>query len=800
MRLEEVVVTARKTEESSQAVPISIVAFSGEELQKKAVTSILDVHVPGLYITSDTQGGQATFAIRAAKQGNGTSDTVTAYVGDMPVVSNYAISHMMYDMQSISVLKGPQGTLFGANSTGGAIIFNPNPPSGKFEGYVDVGGGNYQLKSFQGMLNVPVSDALQFRLAGEVVDRPQGYVKNHTPTPRTNPTTIFPNTETDLDTDKHQSARLGIRLKPTDAWDNHFTFEYFNENDQPHPEVLVTQLGPFIFGGALPVNYQLYGGQIVGDRDNVMLGGPASGTHRKAKIWDAIWTANIEFSDLVSFKNVLAYQDDKLNFSTDNDVSAWDIVNGSTDQHIKNWSWEPSIDWKTSDGKFRNKTGLFYSHKDWDWFNSYGLLGLPFDFSSLPPAFAAGAYNATYANLPTSGHSFYHRLFKSYAIYTQFSYDLTSELTATLGVRYSWDRGDYSSRDQKSVGLATAGSQGTYTQAYPTDVCTYSNPGYTTFDPVACTASEKYKSSAPSFTFTLENRFAEASMIYAKLSGGYLLGGFNNQISTASAPFGLLAQFKPEKVTEFETGLKSDWYLADRPVRTNLAVYYGNYKDQQRFQNANVNGTNLIGTVNAGSSTFYGLDLDIAYAPFDSLELEASWNHIHSEYTKFASFISGAITYQGVSVVPSNIDLTGDSLAQTPTDVVNLSATYKWPLPESVGNISSTATYYWTSETTSNDTPAKGCSAVAAGSTTCVTYSPVLDFTAYDKIPSYSLVGFSTAWKSMFGSNFDINIWGKNLTDKKYWTSTSNQMLVFGYASRIYGSPRTYGVNLRYSF
>ena len=804
VQLEEVVVTARKVEESSQSVPVSIVAFSGADLQKKAIASIQDVHVPGLYITSDTQGGQATFAIRGAKQGNGTSDTVTAYVGDMPVVSNYAISHMMYDMQSISVLKGPQGTLFGANSTGGAIIFTPNAPGEKFEGYADVGVGNYNLKSFQGMINVPVNDVLQFRIAGEVVDRSKGYVKNHPPAERseaTNPPAIvFPNTATDLDTDKHQSARLGIRIRPTDGWDNHLTFEYFHENDQPHPEILAAQLGPFIFGGSLPINYQLYGGQIVGDRNNVMFGGPASGTHRQAKIWDAIWTTTVEFGDQASFKNVVAYQDDKLNFSTDNDASAWNIVNGSTDQRIKNWSWEPSIDWKADDGHFRNKTGLFYSHKDWEWFNSYGLLGLPFDFSGLPVAFQQGAYDATYAALPTSGHQIYNRKFKSYAVYTQFSYDLSSELTATLGLRYSWDRGDYNSIDKKSVGLATAGSQGTYVSTDPNDVCTYGSPAYSIVDTTACTAAEKYRSSAPSYTLTLEDRFNDTSLVYAKLSGGYLLGGFNNQVSTASAPYGLNSTFKPEKVTEFEAGLKSDWSLADRPVRTNLAIFYGNYKDQQRFQNANINGANIIGTVNAGASTFYGLDLDVTYAPFDSLELSASWNHLETEYTKFDSFISGAITYQGITPVPASIDLSGTELAQAPKNVLNGSATYTWPLPESVGTLSSTVNYYWTASTSSQDTPTKGCTAVVTGTTTCTAYDPILDFTAYDKIPSYGLLGFSTAWKSIFGSTFDINIWGKNLTDKYYWTSTSNQMLVFGYASRIYGEPRTFGANVRYNF
>lgn len=126
--IEEVIVTARKTEESVQAVPVSVNALSADSIQKQAILSVADLRssVPGLYIGTNPQGGAPTFAIRAAKADNGTSDTVTAYVGDMPVTSTRAVGNMVYDMQSISVLKGPQGTLFGANSTGGAIIFRPD--------------------------------------------------------------------------------------------------------------------------------------------------------------------------------------------------------------------------------------------------------------------------------------------------------------------------------------------------------------------------------------------------------------------------------------------------------------------------------------------------------------------------------------------------------------------------------------------------------------------------------------------------------------------------------------------------
>jgi iron complex outermembrane receptor protein len=128
-------------------------------------------------------------------------------------------------------------------------------------------------------------------------------------------------------------------------------------------------------------------------------------------------------------------------------------------------------------------------------------------------------------------------------------------------------------------------------------------------------------------------------MIYATMRGGYLAGGFNNQTYT---PDHSGQTFKPEKVVDFETGVKSDWDLWGRPIRTNLAVFYSNYKNMQRVQNGQttdpVSGAfvSYVAVQNAGAATAYGFDLDITYEPTDNLTLSAGWNHVESEYTKFS--------------------------------------------------------------------------------------------------------------------------------------------------------------------
>jgi iron complex outermembrane receptor protein len=771
--IEEVVITARKTEESVQVVPVSVMALSASDLQKSAVLDVQDLRssVPGLYITANSQGGAPVFAIRAAKADNGTSDTVTAYIGDMPVASTISIANMMYDMQSVSVLKGPQGTLFGANSTGGAIIFRPNTPTDKFEGYADVGIGNYSRQTFQGMVNIPVNDVFQVRIAGETVSR-DGFVKNHG-------TDV-----SEFSDDKHESLRISARLKPSADWEHNLMLDYLNVDDKPYQAIPVAFRSRYLFAG-VPVDYAKVPGLITNDTANVNAGGSA--LFNKAKIWNGIYTLDYNISDQASFKNVLGYQDIKLDAFEDNDGTPFKGVQSRTAQNIQMWTLEPSIDLKSEDGRLRNKTGLFISNKKWTVGGGSTVLNLPFDLVGATPV-----QIGTAAVLPRQTHSFYDREFKSHAVYTQFSYDLSKELTATLGLRYTWDRANYGIQYKTDAGAAIVANRIGSGQAFSaTGVCASTLPFYDGYNATACKAYSSLKSQAPSFTFTLEDKYAENSMIYATLRGGYLVGGFNNNINPVASGFPIV--FKPEKVVDFETGLKSDWSLWGRPIRTNLAVFYINYKDQQRVNNGTINGATFVAVANAGSSNAYGLDLDVTYEVTENLELSASWNHLESEYTKFNGIINvpGKYTY---------VDLGGTPMAQAPKDQVNLSATAKWPLATDVGKVSSTLSWFWTDKTLHHDSPTYNCTTNPPTGGQCVTIDPTQDFSAYDVLPAFDLWNFTTSWKGIMGSNFDANFWIKNLTDKKYKTYGSNQMLQFGYATYVFGHPREIGLNVRYNF
>jgi iron complex outermembrane receptor protein len=290
-----------------------------------------------------------------------------------------------------------------------------------------------------------------------------------------------------------------------------------------------------------------------------------------------------------------------------------------------------------------------------------------------------------------------------------------------------------------------------------------------------CHATLSNKSSAPSWNFTLEDKFSDKSMIYFTTRGGYQAGGFNN---ANPAPF---LTFEPEKVVDFEAGLKSDWSIAGRPLRTNIDGFYGHYSNMQRVINYQLTsgplaGNTPIGVFNAGSSTYYGSDVEVSFFPIDSLEVNVAWTHIKATYDQFqVPAIPGA-------ALPNNaaLDLSGSAIAQTPDNTITAALNFHWPLPSGIGEVSSNLSYYYRSETRFHDVKPAG-------------------FETFDTSESYGIADFTTSWKGIFGSKFDAGVWVKNIADKEYAIYKDVQS-GFGYETATYGDPRTFGANVRFNF
>jgi len=775
--LQEVVVTAEKRQQSEQVVPVSIEALTGQQLASQVVLNVQDLmaHVTGLVVAPNSQGDAPTFAIRSSKQDNGTTGGVAVYLDNMPLTDSFTVANANYDIASVDVLKGPQGTLFGASATGGAIVFRTNQPTRQFDAWVSAEAGDYRRTEYTGMVNVPVSDALQVRFAADYVDRPDGFVKNLAPAP---------GEPFNLSTDRHDSARLSVKLT-TGPVVNDMVADYYHENDTPLQSV-VTQLQPGVTALGVP---------LLNQYNQVSLGGNLSGINlpvfqrvTSGGVQDTLtWPINRNFT----FVNTLGYRDDNQDTFQSNSSEVIDMVNGRTINVNVSGVEEATLHFTSDDERVRNTTGIFLNELREEVGNSYDLAQNYTYGLSIPAGTFGPGTPAIESPLAELSNSQYNRKLHSVAPYSQTEIKLSRDLTAIIGVRYNWDGGTFN--DQQRGGTPpqyffepeASGNQ-FFGPCNP--ITALYNPRY---NPATCVGSNSASFKAPSWNWVLQDQFTAGSMIYFRVAHGYIAGGFNDEISAPR-----YQTFAPEKTTEFETGVKSDWSLAGRPIRTNFDLFDGDVSDKQEVENGETcaneptftaaqctafYGTNIttqwIGVFNAGSLNYYGFDLETEYLPFDWLQLRAAWSFIEASYTSFA--------FPTVGEVPAE-DLSGSTPAQVPKNTVTANATVSWPVPSKFGAVASTISAYYRSQTNFSDV----VNLCSAGQ--CLAPNS-------DTASGYTLFDFSTSWNGVVGSNFDINAYVENLTDRRYVIYQSPQASL-GYATATFGFPRTFGVGVRYNF
>src|SRR5579864_7972863 len=225
--LNEIIVTARRVEERLQDVPISITVFNQDQLNRNNVTNAVDLAsiTPSLSVNNNFGNENASFAIRGFVQDAGTAPSVGTYFADVVAprgptqgtqAGDSAGPGSFFDLQNIQVLKGPQGTLFGRNTTGGAVLLVPQKPTSKYEGYVEGSAGNFGLKRIQAVVNLPLAETLRVRLG---VDREKrdGYTHN-----------ISGIGPTDFNNIDYTAARASVVWDVTPELQNYSIFSYTN--------------------------------------------------------------------------------------------------------------------------------------------------------------------------------------------------------------------------------------------------------------------------------------------------------------------------------------------------------------------------------------------------------------------------------------------------------------------------------------------------------------------------------------------------------------------------------------------
>ena len=761
--LEEIVVTARRREELLQDVPISMSVFSQQQLDDANIVNSGDLatYTPSLQVNTRFGNDNTTFAIRGFSQEFRTTASVGVFFAEVvaPRGANAAQAGDgagpgdFFDLASVQVLKGPTGTLFGRNTTGGAVLLAPNMPHDEFEAYIEGGAGNYDMGRGRGVINYPVSDTFKLRFALEHQER-DGYLDNISG--------IGPEHFADVD---YTAYRLSTLWQVSGNVENYTILRYTDSENNSYPGSIFAcnPEGPL----ARFCQNDLAEREAAGKNDFYDVYSFIPDPTSKNEMAQAINTTTWEISADLLLKNILSYatlenRQRSAIFGTNWHVPSGDpmifqMVGYSDDLPTadqKSLVEEFRLEGSAFDERLIWQGGLYYENSEprGDYgFQSAALIDCdqhsitssnPEDFRC-KNVFAAGSVETN------SGGTEY----TNEAVYAQGTYYLTDEYALTAGLRYTDDetRGDVTDTVYKFAG----GASGSYVPPDP-----------------SLSLSErrtpKSESSEPTWLLGLDYTPEENLLIYGKYTRGYRQGSVN----TGGSPG--LDTHDPETVDTYEIGTKTS-FQADMPVTFNLAAFYNDFKDQQvQFGYFNPAGVGTTAIVNAGASTIWGVEADGNIQLTDNFILSASYAYLNTNVDKLEF---PPLPPDIVLSEPSYTTAEGESLSFAPKNQLVLTGTYLLPVAAEYGSMRLSATYVYMDE----------MQAVSKESSLLAT------------MPDYRLLNFNIDWSAVFNSPVDLSIFVANAADEEYVTYV-NGLWLYGLEGGAVGQPRMYGARIRYNF
>lgn len=640
--IQEVVVTARRREEDIQNVPISIKVVSSEELQENNTNSVVGLQNLSPSLNLLVFAEDPTVSVRG--QGGfdpGASPAVVGYVNEVPLPvtagSNAGafFTGGFFDLENIQVLNGPQGTLFGRNTTGGAILIQTRRPGNRFEGHVEAIVGNYDNRELEFAVDVPVvADRVLLRIAGRRQER-NGYT-------RTLATPAHPN-GFDLDNRNNWSGRISLTLKAGDSFQNDSIFSYY-DSDTHNSSSMLGYIAPGSFAEFLYPNLPalLAQQEALGPRTQLPIN---VDQFNRMTQWSITNITRFDINENLTLRNILGFYDNETSNVMDGDGTALAVFDYPNAYPIpttgKQLTEELQLQGKSPSGSLNWVAGAFLMYQprpNLDRYTYEVFGGTPYGSISTTQLAAAD---------------------DSRALYGQFTYDLSGigakGLKFTAGYRYTWD-------ERFSMILRSQ------------DVCVADgkNP--------LCFA----KFSSPTWTFALDYQLAQNVLLYGTVRRGFRAGGINSEIGA-----GIPRYFRPEHLTDQEIGLKTRWDLAGVAGTTNIAVYHQDHEDIHVSRTIlNPDGTVPIITESGASASIWGAELEGTVLPFHGLELSAgaAWIDLQ-KYSDFSPLLT-----------PDDIArIEGFRLYHRPKFKYNLSARYQLPTPSTLGEISVGANWAWQS-------------------------------------------------------------------------------------------------------
>lgn len=660
-RLDEIIVTATKRAESVQDVPLSITAISGDKISAAGVTdlSTLDKLVPGLQFGQS--GTDARPAVRGARTENISvqQDPIVAFYVDgiYRSLSSQALASIV-DVERVEVLRGPQGTLYGRNSFGGAVNIISKAPTSESEYGANVTLGNYDRRRVEGYANAALSENLFLRVTG-AIDKHDAIIEN-----------TF-NADAGLRDKDETYVRAQLRWEPSEAIDLTLRASQWsqggNGNSDFGSHLAGTPIDPSSDGNGItfaevttttlsPINPRNGGGNgpITGDPFTIDYDHNPF-FENKQNTLDLEANADLGFANL---KVLVGYADFSSGRTQDTDYSRFNSgISGQFDDVVA--STEEIQLTSANDGALEWTVGAYFLQEQkrgdfiFDRFQNTGTNNRP------DGTIATGWFSDFDARADVDTDSV--------AFYGQGTYSLTDALRVTGGLRYTEDKKDFT--------RITTGRHTTPISFFEADGVT-PRPTFedsATFDKVTWKAGAEYD-------------LSDDSLLYASASTGFQSGGFNNSANSVTGG----ASFEPQLVDAYEIGTKN--VFLEGALKVNAAFYVNEFSDLLSQEFVSVGATVLAISTNAGEATAKGAEVEIDWAPTDNLLLTGRASFTDAKFGDYT--IS-----EPVSGTSNNLD--GGRVPLTPDATLGFGVLYDIGLAN--GTLSPSANLYYSSSYSTND-------------------------------------------------------------------------------------------------
>ena len=624
----EVVVTARRTAENLQTTPVSVSAFSQKQLDAVGAvnTTSLQGMVPNLNIVQGRGSSDATnIYIRGVGQPDAlqTFDpAVGMYVDGVYYARIRGTMMDLFNLQDVEVLRGPQGTLYGKNTIGGAILLDTMKPGDTLHAGMDLSYGSYNNVDAKGYIMGPVTDTLSLGFSA-LTESHDGYVTDPQHSGRT-----YNNQDT-------QAFRAQATWRPTSNFRLDLAADYTMES----PEMELGQATGTLsnaFGIPLDVinsvpkwDWKASAGLDLPNKEPLHSDGVS-----------AVATWNI--SPSLTFKSITA--DRHLQYDDYIDIDATPLEIGDVQVAVNQNQFSQEFQLNYKEGPWNVVGGLYYMHEHIkstqeayanDYIaNDLGNLGGLLPYSATASTFTRYIHDS----LETD----------SFAGYANAIYAVTDKLHVSAGLRLTDEQKKYFFTTTTVSDNPVYG--GTYTPNFNPDPKSWGN--------VSPMISADYQ-------------VTPAALAYARISQGFQSGGFNGRSDDASTG---TEPYKPETLTSYEIGAKTDWF--GHRLRLNGDIFYNDYKDFQATVGAYdvVNGVNTAvdTVVNAGGLSISGAELEMVAAPTRHIRFDAEVGYLNAYYTQFHDTLYTA----------TNNSRTWETPAFSPKWTLRLGPSYTWDMAE----------------------------------------------------------------------------------------------------------------------